>query len=133
MLIFRVFRAFRGSCLLLRFRFCGLDAKLHLLRVDGLACAAEAVDGRDGESQIGVHGKFGEGEDAFDGLVLTVWPEEELVRQDAFAGIDSNHVVHGAFRADGAAGQLTVVIPSEDAVVSVNAGLGNMQRELDLI
>ena len=111
MLIFRVFRAFRGSSLmfrlrldrsrglLLRFRFCGLDAKLHLLRVDGLACAAEAVDRRDGESQIGVHGKFGEGEDAFDGLVLTVWPEEELVRQDAFAGIDSNHVVHGAFRA----------------------------------
>ena len=40
---------------------------------------------------------------------------------------------HGAFRADGVAGQLTVVIPSEDAVVSVNAGLGNMQRELDLI
>ena len=40
---------------------------------------------------------------------------------------------HGAFRADGAAGQLTVVFPTEDAVVSVNAGLGNMQRELDLI
>ncbi len=40
---------------------------------------------------------------------------------------------HGAFRADGAAGQLTVVFPSEDAVVSINAGLGNMQRELDLI
>ena len=40
---------------------------------------------------------------------------------------------HGAFRADGASGQLTVVFPSSDAVVSVNAGLGNMQRELDLI
>ena len=40
---------------------------------------------------------------------------------------------HGAFRADGAAGQLTVVFPDEDAVVSVNAGLGDMQRELDLI
>ena len=40
---------------------------------------------------------------------------------------------HGAFRADGASGQLTVVFPKEDAVVSVNAGLGDMQRELDLI
>jgi len=40
---------------------------------------------------------------------------------------------HGAFRADGAAGQLTVVFPKEDAVVSVHAGLGDMQRELDLI
>ena len=40
---------------------------------------------------------------------------------------------YGAFRADGASGQLTVVFPKEDAVVSVNAGLGDMQRELDLI
>lgn len=40
---------------------------------------------------------------------------------------------HDAYRADGAAGQLTVVFPSQDAVVSVNAGLGDMQRELDLI
>lgn len=40
---------------------------------------------------------------------------------------------HDAYRADGAAGQLTVVFPNEDAVVSVHAGLGDMQRELDLI
>ena len=40
---------------------------------------------------------------------------------------------HGAYRADGAAGQLTVVLPEQDAVVSVHAGLGDMQRELDLI
>ena len=40
---------------------------------------------------------------------------------------------YGAYRADGASGQLTVVFPEQDAVVSVNAGLGNMQRELDLI
>jgi len=40
---------------------------------------------------------------------------------------------HGAYRADGAAGQLTVVMPEQDAVVSVNAGLGDMQRELNLI
>ena len=40
---------------------------------------------------------------------------------------------HDAYRADGASGQLTVVFPEQDAVVSVHAGLGNMQRELDLI
>ncbi len=40
---------------------------------------------------------------------------------------------HGTYRADGAAGQLTVVFPEQDAVVSINAGLGDMQRELDLI
>ncbi len=40
---------------------------------------------------------------------------------------------HGAYRADGASGQLTVVFPEQDAVISVHAGLGNMQRELDLI
>jgi CubicO group peptidase (beta-lactamase class C family) len=40
---------------------------------------------------------------------------------------------HDAYRADGASGQLTVVFPGQDAVVSVNAGLGDMQRELDLI
>ena len=40
---------------------------------------------------------------------------------------------HDVYRADGASGQLTVVFPEQDAVVSVNAGLGNMQRELDLI
>ena len=40
---------------------------------------------------------------------------------------------HGAYRADGASGQLTVVFPEQDAVVSVNAGLDDMQRELNLI
>ena len=40
---------------------------------------------------------------------------------------------HGFFRADGANGQLTVVMPQYDAVLSVHAGLGNMQKELDLI
>ena len=40
---------------------------------------------------------------------------------------------HDAYRADGAAGQLTVVLPAQDAVISVHAGLGDMQRELDLI
>ena len=40
---------------------------------------------------------------------------------------------HGAWRCDGAYGQLTVGFPSEDAVLSVHAGLGDMQHELDLI
>ena len=40
---------------------------------------------------------------------------------------------HGAYRADGAGGQLTVVFPKENAVVSVSAGLGDMQKELNLI
>ena len=40
---------------------------------------------------------------------------------------------HGAYRADGAAGQLTVVLPEKDAVVSIHAGLKDMQRELDVI
>ena len=40
---------------------------------------------------------------------------------------------HGAFRADGAAGQYTVVMPEQDMVVSINAGLGDMQKEINLI
>jgi len=40
---------------------------------------------------------------------------------------------HGAYRADGAAGQYTVVLPEHDAVISIHAGLGDMQEELNLI
>ena len=40
---------------------------------------------------------------------------------------------HGAFRADGASGQFTIVLPEQDAVVSLHAGLGDMQKELDLV
>ena len=40
---------------------------------------------------------------------------------------------HGAFRGDGAAGQLAVMLPEQDAVVAVTAGLCDMQRELDVI
>lgn len=40
---------------------------------------------------------------------------------------------YGAYRADGASGQLTVVLPEADAVVSVHAGLRDMQAELNLI
>ena len=40
---------------------------------------------------------------------------------------------HGAYRADGAAGQFTVILPERDMVVSINAGLRDMQKELSLI
>ena len=40
---------------------------------------------------------------------------------------------HGFYRADGANGQLTVVMPRLDAVLSIHAGLDDMQRELDLV
>ncbi|MBR4652339.1 MAG: serine hydrolase [Kiritimatiellae bacterium] len=40
---------------------------------------------------------------------------------------------HGAYRADGASGQYTVVFPEQDVVLSIHAGIGNMQREIDLV
>ena len=40
---------------------------------------------------------------------------------------------HGAFRADGASGQYTVVLPAQDLVISINAGLGDMGKELNLV
>ncbi len=40
---------------------------------------------------------------------------------------------HGAYRADGAAGQITLVMPEQDVVISLHAGLGDMQRELTLV
>ena len=40
---------------------------------------------------------------------------------------------HGCYRADGANGQYTIVFPEQDAVLSIHAGLGDMQKELDLV
>ena len=40
---------------------------------------------------------------------------------------------HNAFRADGASGQFTIVMPEQDAVVSIHAGLRDMQQELNLV
>ena len=40
---------------------------------------------------------------------------------------------HGFYRADGANGQLTIVMPQYDAVMSVHAGLSDMQKELNLV
>ena len=40
---------------------------------------------------------------------------------------------NNGYRADGAAGQLTLVYPDVNLVVSVNAGLGDMQKEINLV
>ena len=40
---------------------------------------------------------------------------------------------HNAFRADGASGQYTIVMPDQDAVVSIHAGLRDMQQEINLV
>ena len=40
---------------------------------------------------------------------------------------------HGAYRADGAYGQFTVVLPEQDAVVSIHAGVADLQKELQLV
>ena len=36
---------------------------------------------------------------------------------------------HNAYRADGASGQISIIMPDQDMVVSAHAGLGDMQRE----
>ena len=40
---------------------------------------------------------------------------------------------HGAYRADGAGGQYTIILPELDMVVSANAGCNNFQMELNLV
>jgi CubicO group peptidase (beta-lactamase class C family) len=40
---------------------------------------------------------------------------------------------HGAYRGDGAFGQFCVVLPEQEAVLAITAGVGNMQSVLDLV
>lgn len=40
---------------------------------------------------------------------------------------------HGAYRADGAFGQFCVVMPEQEAVLAITAGVANMQAVLDLV
>ena len=40
---------------------------------------------------------------------------------------------YGTYRGDGAFGQYCLVLPDQDAVIAITAGLGDMQRPLDLI
>ncbi len=40
---------------------------------------------------------------------------------------------HGAYRGDGAFGQFCIVLPKQDAVIAITAGVGNMQAVLNLV
>jgi CubicO group peptidase (beta-lactamase class C family) len=40
---------------------------------------------------------------------------------------------HNAFRADGAYGQYIIVMPEQDAVLAIQANVGNMQKEINLV
>jgi CubicO group peptidase (beta-lactamase class C family) len=40
---------------------------------------------------------------------------------------------HGAFRGDGANGQLCIVLPDQDAVIAITADTGNMQAEINVV
>ena len=40
---------------------------------------------------------------------------------------------YNAFRADGAYGQFIIVMPDQDAVIAIQADLGNMQKEIQLV
>ena len=40
---------------------------------------------------------------------------------------------HNAYRGDGAFGQYCIVMPDQDAVVAITAGVGDMQQVLDLV
>ncbi len=40
---------------------------------------------------------------------------------------------HNAYRGDGAFGQFCIVMPDQDAVLAITAGVGDMQRPLDLV
>ena len=40
---------------------------------------------------------------------------------------------HGAFRADGAAGQYIIILPEQDAVIVTTAQCNNMAEEINLI
>ena len=42
-------------------------------------------------------------------------------------------VPEGVYRADGARGQYTIVMPKQDVVLSITAGLDDMQKEIDLV
>lgn len=42
-------------------------------------------------------------------------------------------IPHGVYRADGARGQFTIVMPEQDAVLSLTAGVDDMQKELTLV
>jgi CubicO group peptidase (beta-lactamase class C family) len=81
-------------------------------------------------------------------LIPEVWIEQATSKQvpneqegHAKMGVDWRQgygfqfwrCTHNAFRGDGAAGQLCVIIPDQDAVIAVTADTSNFQGEMDAI
>ena len=77
-------------------------------------------------------------------LVPASWVEQATARQvsngsdpardwDQGYGFQFWRCRHGAFRGDGAAGQLCVVLPEQDAVVAITADTRDMQAELNVV
>ena len=77
-------------------------------------------------------------------LVPAAWVEEATARQtsngsnpksdwDQGYGYQFWRSRNGAYRGDGAFGQYCIVLPEQDAVIAITAGVGNMQAVLDLV
>ncbi len=77
-------------------------------------------------------------------LVPAAWVEEATARQtsngsnpksdwDQGYGYQFWRCRHGAYRGDGAFGQYCVVLPEQDAVIAITAGLRDMQAVLNLV
>lgn len=60
---------------------------------------------------------------------------DRLGRNDWLLGFGFNfwYCQHGAYRADGSGGQYTIVFPEQDAVLSINADVDDMQKVLDVV
>jgi CubicO group peptidase (beta-lactamase class C family) len=77
-------------------------------------------------------------------LVPAAWVEEATARQtsngsspnsdwDQGYGYQFWRCRHGAYRGDGAFGQFCIVLPEQDTVIAITAGVGNMQAVLNLV
>jgi CubicO group peptidase (beta-lactamase class C family) len=77
-------------------------------------------------------------------LVPAAWVEEATARQTANGsnpksdwdqgyGYQFWRCRHGAYRGDGAFGQFCIVLPEQDAVIAMTAGVRDMQAVLDLV
>jgi len=77
-------------------------------------------------------------------LVPAAWIEQATAKQvsngsaptsdwDQGYGFQFWRCRHGAYRGDGAHGQLCVILPEQDAVVAITANAGDMQGELNVV
>jgi CubicO group peptidase (beta-lactamase class C family) len=77
-------------------------------------------------------------------LVPAAWVEAATARQtsngssptsdwDQGYGYQFWRCRHGAYRGDGAFGQFCIVLPDQDAVIAITAGVGDMQAVLNLV